>query len=677
VIFIHELGHFLAAKWCDVHVEQFAVGFGNAIVAWRQGIGLRSGSTWAEFETRIRKHLMLEASDQPLAPPQIARAAKELGIGETEYRLNWIPLGGYVKMVGEDPREASDAEVTADPRSFPNKKVGARMLIISAGVIMNVILGMVLFVYVYLNGRELVAPRVAMVEPGSPADRAGLVAGSELLEVGDSSNPSFEDVFYSSALAIPDDTKIHMKWKTPTGEVREGEVTPRKLPEEPKPVIGVAMPFGLQLMRNVEEGKSPAKPGSVAAAAEFRPGDKLTGIRLKGEKSFEPLAHGPDLNRKAYSFRGEPVEFEVVRKGETETVAVQPAYFHSFGFHVRMGPILSLNPDAKSTLPSDAKNALKVDDVLLEIDGKAIGTEIDPLRLPDMLSERGGENVELKVKRGSETLTVPVRPLKDRGSWNEFTPGPTGTLGIPALGLAYKVEPTLVHVQKNSPAAEAGLKPGDQLKSLKFLPVEESQEKPYDLTKYSWPWLFMHVQHIDTRRRVEFKVLQDDQEKTVTMEAVPVKDWPLPDYGFFQELETTTHRADSVWDAVALGFRDTHRMIGRVYLNLRGLIRGDISIELLSGPIKIPKAAYDMADRSFTSLVLFLAMISINLAVVNFLPIPVLDGGHMVFLIIEKIRGKPTDDRAMIAANVVGLVILGSLMILVVTMDLRSMFFKN
>src|SRR5438552_1837903 len=57
VIFFHELGHFLAAKYCDVKVEQFAVGFGPAILAWRKGIGFRLGTTTPEFEKRIHAHL--------------------------------------------------------------------------------------------------------------------------------------------------------------------------------------------------------------------------------------------------------------------------------------------------------------------------------------------------------------------------------------------------------------------------------------------------------------------------------------------------------------------------------------------------------------------------------------------------------------------------------------------
>src|SRR3954462_144087 len=93
VIFWHELGHFLAAKWAGVKVEQFAVGFGHAVLAWRKGLGVRVGSTTAEFDRRISEYLAKDPENSPesLSSPsheQLRRAAEELGLGETEYRLN-------------------------------------------------------------------------------------------------------------------------------------------------------------------------------------------------------------------------------------------------------------------------------------------------------------------------------------------------------------------------------------------------------------------------------------------------------------------------------------------------------------------------------------------------------------------------------------------------------------
>ena len=120
VIFWHELGHFLAAKWAGIKVEQFAVGFGTALLAWRKGIGFRVGTTRAGVraamsantsaheggnETSLRDH-RCDTDDRAFDA-----AGRALGLGETEYRLNWIPLGGYVKMLGQD-----DMNPNADQR---------------------------------------------------------------------------------------------------------------------------------------------------------------------------------------------------------------------------------------------------------------------------------------------------------------------------------------------------------------------------------------------------------------------------------------------------------------------------------------------------------------------------------------------------------------------------------
>ena len=148
VVFWHELGHFLAAKWAGVKVEQFAVGFGQAICSWRQGMGFRWGSSGKEYEQMLRSDFA---------------GAK---VGETEYRLNWLPLGGYVKMLGQDdlrPNAAVD-----DPRAYNNVPIGHRMIIVSAGVIMNVILAAILFMALFLLGFR--APPALTTNMRAPID---------------------------------------------------------------------------------------------------------------------------------------------------------------------------------------------------------------------------------------------------------------------------------------------------------------------------------------------------------------------------------------------------------------------------------------------------------------------------------------------------------------------------
>ena len=161
VIFWHELGHFIAAKAVGIKVEQFAVGFGQAIFSWRKGLGLRFGSSGKQFEERVQARAAelragnggsdYNASDKAsFSALELDAAANDLGISETEYRLNWVPLGGYVKMMGQDDLKPN--ATVDDPRAFNRKSVPARMLVVSAGVIMNIILAAIGFMVLFLMG---------------------------------------------------------------------------------------------------------------------------------------------------------------------------------------------------------------------------------------------------------------------------------------------------------------------------------------------------------------------------------------------------------------------------------------------------------------------------------------------------------------------------------------------
>ena len=128
IIFVHELGHFAVAKWAGVRVERFAIGFFREIFGFTRG--------------------------------------------ETRYSFNLLPLGGYVKMLGQEDFEVDitgELLFKDDPRSFANKPVGHRMAIVSAGVIMNLLLAGVLFMIVFLVGKQVPIPRVGAVLPDGPA----------------------------------------------------------------------------------------------------------------------------------------------------------------------------------------------------------------------------------------------------------------------------------------------------------------------------------------------------------------------------------------------------------------------------------------------------------------------------------------------------------------------------
>ncbi len=159
ILFVHVLGHFLAARWCNVHVRTLSFGFGPALP------GL-------SFQGR-----------------------------ETLYKVSLLPFAGYVTMVG---RGKTAAEEKKDPRSFQNKTFAARLLIVSAGILMNVLLGFLCFFLVYLfHGIERPPGVISLVEAGSVAWKAGVRSDSTIKQIGSASNPYFDQVRVEVALSKP------------------------------------------------------------------------------------------------------------------------------------------------------------------------------------------------------------------------------------------------------------------------------------------------------------------------------------------------------------------------------------------------------------------------------------------------------------------------------------------
>ena len=105
------------------------------------------------------------------------------------------------------------------------------------------------------------------------------------------------------------------------------------------------------------------------------------------------------------------------------------------------------------------------------------------------------------------------------------------------------------------------------------------------------------------------------------------------------------------------------------YATIRSLVQRRVSVKNLGGPLEIAQVAYASADSGFKKLVYFLGFLSINLAVLNFLPVPPLDGGQMVFLIAEKIRGRPLPESALSAGTWMGILLLLMLMVFVMYQD--------
>ena len=264
MILIHEFGHYAVAKLLGVRVEQFAIGFGKRLVGFRKG--------------------------------------------ETDYRINAIPLGGYVKMSGENPMD----ERTGDPREFMSHSRWHRFLIAIAGPCMNILLAIVLLAGVFFVHPEY-APTdnepavVGSVKPNSPAAKAGVESGDRIVKIDGIDNPTWEEVLNRDAL----NANQHMNVVLQRGNTTiEKDIVP-----EPVTVNQIG-----------SSGWFPKEPIIVGVLETDMPAVKA-GIKL-GDKILAvdgtPLASMQGLVDALQQTKSQPVDLTVQRADETLHIVVQP-----------------------------------------------------------------------------------------------------------------------------------------------------------------------------------------------------------------------------------------------------------------------------------------------------------------------------------------------------------------
>jgi regulator of sigma E protease len=264
MILIHEFGHYAVAKWLGVRVEVFSIGFGKRLIGFRKG--------------------------------------------ETDYRIAAIPLGGYVKMSGENPMDAR----TDDPREFLNHSRWHRFLIAVAGPVMNILLAIFLLTTVYMVHYEypvyLDKPAVVQgVRKDSPAARAGIQAGDRVIKIDGIDNPTWEQVQprvwlspnQPLAVTIQRGDQTLQKTLVPKAVTTSEVGTVGWFPEEPV-VIGRL------------------DPGLPAAKAGMKADDKIVAMNGQPVPSIESMIESLQQSK------DQPVDITVARGDQTLTFRLQP-----------------------------------------------------------------------------------------------------------------------------------------------------------------------------------------------------------------------------------------------------------------------------------------------------------------------------------------------------------------
>jgi regulator of sigma E protease len=261
MIVVHELGHFWAALSVGIKVETFSIGFGSRLFGIRRG--------------------------------------------ETDFRVSAIPLGGYVRMLGEQPGD----EAASDPRSFQSKARWQRAIVIVAGPLMNILLAIGIVTGLYMHGFQTEVESsdavVSSVLPNSPAADAGLQPGDKILDLAGHKNPNWPDVVMQTALNANRALPVVIDRK---GQKLSVTITPRM---DAKEGIGTAGWNG-----GVQVGQ--VLKSSAAQAAGLRPGDSFVSV------NGQPVTSPETVRQAVIRSGGKPIQLTVLRAGQIEKLSVKP-----------------------------------------------------------------------------------------------------------------------------------------------------------------------------------------------------------------------------------------------------------------------------------------------------------------------------------------------------------------
>lgn len=267
LIFIHELGHFLFAKWCGVYVEKFSLGFGPKLIGKK--------------------------------------------IGETEYCLSAFPLGGYVKMYGEDEEDTDSNDISKVGRAFTDKKTWQRALIVFAGPLFNILLAVVVFWGLFMTGFPDYEAIVGEVKSGSVAEISGIKSGDKIVAVDDKNVRSWGE--FQSIISENPNKSISIT-------LDDGRKIPVTISEsQAKDVFGdteVVGDIGVSLLIPAIIGS--VQEGSPAEIGGLKSGDKIVSINNENIVGW---------NNSASYIRERPEElltFNILRNNENITLQITP-----------------------------------------------------------------------------------------------------------------------------------------------------------------------------------------------------------------------------------------------------------------------------------------------------------------------------------------------------------------
>jgi regulator of sigma E protease len=231
------------------------------------------------------------------------------------------------------------------------------------------------------------------------------------------------------------------------------------------------------------------------------------------------------------------------------------------------------------------------------------------------------------------------------------------------------LEPSIGEVKENSPAFREGLETGDRILAINEIPIERWEVLAKIISESNGEELVLHIQ------RNESIIVANVKPELITSKNIFGEDFQRYVIGITSSGNGFSKQLN-FFQAFSESIIQTYNISKLTIVSIVKLIQGTISTKTLGGPLMIAQMAGQQAEEGISNLLFFIALLSINLAIINFLPIPVLDGGHLVFFFIEAATGRPVNVKFREIAQQVGIFVLIMLMIYVFYNDITRMFFS-
>jgi regulator of sigma E protease len=532
LIFVHELGHFLLAKWHGVRVYVFSLGMGPYVLS---------------FTFR-----------------------------GTCYVLSLIPLGGYVKMMGQDDLDPS-GRPSQDKTDYRNKRPGQKAAILAAGAIFNLIFAFLAFMVCYWAGMYIEPPRVGKAPPDSPLAKAVL----------------------------------HPKSEGRLANLQPGD-------------------------RLIEVNGAPVKT-HLEAMLEIACAPRNEDLYLKVEGHIEPVVV---TTRHDMSLGGTSIGLEryIIKERLPLGFTTDDRWF------------VAADPDARAeTRGGPASQAgLQKGDIVLSVEdpkapGGALKKEVHEFSdFTTLVRGCEGRALTLAIQRGEKQIVKQIEPIRK----SDDSPYQVG-VQLSARRRVDRIDPACE-------AYAAGLREGHYVAF--FRPDDPNVQ----------PW----------RSGVKgILVWSETPEGATRQAAITIPEETAGSLAFVQPHSAREWLSENLNGAIGMAWDDTVRFSGDVLRVLVRLFTGDVSVRNLSGPVGIGATiATVAANDTFMNYLWLLAFISLNLAVIQFVPIPLLDGFHLLLVALEKLKGSPVSMRAQEVCLKVGILIIGALLVLVFYNDIRRVF---